>query len=487
MISRYIRQAWFLLLASLAWPAVGVEVSSQRAQVLLFPLYHAAPDRNTLIAIENRDSMAKAVLIRLREQRNGRPVLTFNLYLAPHDLWTAALALNPATGEPQLITSDASCTVPAIFHSPSLAGRVTLRNYEYGFGNSDGGPQDLTRARVGFVEVIDLGSLDPFGSVSPQVIQQSANSCAAVVARLMPGGQWFTDPLAGFLPPRGRLSGFATLIDVAAGTSWAIPVTPLAGFRDRPGHASPSQGLTLADASGPDPDWVEAWVQTSAGRVRFEYPRTRAIDAVSAVLMAESLSAPYTTDAAVAAQSEVVLSFPTKWAYTDQVLNPTEATPPFRSLFQRNAARYTVNSRIADDDRIWLRSSCEMSVEVIWHCDDIGFLPPPSPPLPRLSGSITSISLNASGPVPSAMTPEYRLPDRSDIPERGRITISLQQPIDLPTAPPYEMRPDRQGRILKGLPVVGVHLQSARYTNASPHWLGSYGIASEMQRSDQSP
>lgn len=470
-----------VLLALVAGPLAAVEVSVQGAQVLLFPLYHASSERSTLVAIENRDNVPKAVLIRLREQRNGRPVLTFNLYLGSHDLWTAAIASDPVTQAPMLITTDESCTAPALFRSETYRGRIGLRPFEYSGANRDTGPEDLARARVGFIEAIDLGALDPAGELAAQVNQQSAGTCGALVARFAPGAPWAVNALAGFLPPRGGLSGFSTLIDVAAGTSWAIPVTSLAGFRDRPGHADPSRGITLADATGPDPDWIDAWVQTVDGRARYQYPKSRAIDAVSAVLMSESLATQYSVEPELGARSELVLSFPTKWAYTDQVLTPASAIPPFQSLFQQDAARFTVNSTVADDDRVWSRASCLLSVTSIWSCDEVGFLPPPSPPLPTLSGTVTSISMNATESTPSGLIPEFRLPDRSAIPVRGRISIGLRRPLDQALAAPLELRPDRQGRILKGLPVIGVHLQSAHYDQASTYWLGSYGLARAMQ------
>ena len=70
----------------------AVQLSSNgMGQVLIFPYYTVNGGFNTLINLVNTTSDAKALRVRFREAANGREVFTFNLYLAPHDVWTGGL------------------------------------------------------------------------------------------------------------------------------------------------------------------------------------------------------------------------------------------------------------------------------------------------------------------------------------------------------------------------------------------------------------
>ena len=70
-------------------PAANAVSLSQNGagQALLYPYYTVQGENNTLFSIANpwygRLGQFKAVKVRFREHRNGRPVADFNLYLAP--------------------------------------------------------------------------------------------------------------------------------------------------------------------------------------------------------------------------------------------------------------------------------------------------------------------------------------------------------------------------------------------------------------------
>jgi len=77
-------------------------------QALIYPYYTVNNDLNTLLSVVNTRDEVKAVKLRFLESDNGQSVLDFNLYLAPFDVWTAALS---ATGNgAELATADNSCT-----------------------------------------------------------------------------------------------------------------------------------------------------------------------------------------------------------------------------------------------------------------------------------------------------------------------------------------------------------------------------------------
>ena len=67
---------------------------------------------NTYLSVLNTSASFKALKVRFSEGKNGLIVINFNLYLLPHDIWTAAI-VNTANGA-KIITADKSCTAPEI-------------------------------------------------------------------------------------------------------------------------------------------------------------------------------------------------------------------------------------------------------------------------------------------------------------------------------------------------------------------------------------
>src|SRR3954465_9202617 len=106
-----------------AGAAHAVSVSADgRGQVLLYPYYTARTDANgnpfgTLMSVVNGEAAAKAVRVRFLEGRNGREVLSFNLFLPPGVTWAAAIVPD-AGGGAKVGTLAASCTLPSIAASP---------------------------------------------------------------------------------------------------------------------------------------------------------------------------------------------------------------------------------------------------------------------------------------------------------------------------------------------------------------------------------
>lgn len=94
--------------------------SGGMGQVLVSPYYTVNAGHQSLVTIANRSDQGKALKVRFFEGRNARQVLDFNLYLAPHDLWTGSVFSLAEDGPANLITLDRSCTVPAIRTSTSL-------------------------------------------------------------------------------------------------------------------------------------------------------------------------------------------------------------------------------------------------------------------------------------------------------------------------------------------------------------------------------
>src|SRR6476661_10097528 len=140
-------------------------------QVLIYPYYTVNKSQDSLFTVVNTTGIGKAVKVRFLEGYNSREVLDFNLFLSPHDVWTARVSQTADAadgGGAAVFTTDKSCTSPTI--PPEGQPFVTA-----GFDGSgadpdtgvqipaDGGPTDLTRTREGYLELITMGDI-PAGS-----------------------------------------------------------------------------------------------------------------------------------------------------------------------------------------------------------------------------------------------------------------------------------------------------------------------------------
>ena len=61
-------------------------------QVLIYPYYTVNKSQDTLFSVVNTTDIGKAVKVRFLEGYNSREVLDFNLFLSPHDVWTARVS-----------------------------------------------------------------------------------------------------------------------------------------------------------------------------------------------------------------------------------------------------------------------------------------------------------------------------------------------------------------------------------------------------------
>ncbi|MCG8024299.1 MAG: hypothetical protein JAZ02_09985 [Candidatus Thiodiazotropha endolucinida] len=127
----------------------GVHVNSDGAgQVALLPYYTVNNGIITNLTVTNTTDLYKAVKVRFHESRIGADVFDFNVYLSPYDVWNASLRLNAATGLPNLITEDETCTYP---DKAILQASIDFSNsYD---ATTD---EDLTE---GYVEIIEMGVL----------------------------------------------------------------------------------------------------------------------------------------------------------------------------------------------------------------------------------------------------------------------------------------------------------------------------------------
>lgn len=296
-------------------------------QVLLYPVYTADNGNYTAIHVTNTTNLTKAVKVRFVEGMNSAEVLDFNLYLSPEDVWTGIVE-RTADGA-KLKTFDTSCTVGTV----SSSG-VNFRDIVFA-GDSVKGP---ARTRVGHVEVIEMGVFEGSSITNAGALAGAIKHTAAGV----PGNcglitSTFTGASPAWLPanyatqaqlaaPTGGLYGSANIVNVEAGTEIGFDAVALAEFNTLQAHSKPGDTLPSLVQSEDFAAFPDGTTDTF----------TNGIDAVSAILAKTSISNDYAVGAGLNAQTDWVVTFPTKRHYVNGTPGVTVpggvqylAQPPF--------------------------------------------------------------------------------------------------------------------------------------------------------------
>lgn len=476
-----------LSLALGAASASAVELGQGEGQVLLFPYYTVNNGQSTVVQVANAKDEAKALRFRIVEGSNGRNVLEFNIYLRPFETFAAAVVAD-AEGRPQLRAASQACTVPTI---PGQG--VELRPFDYTDNRADGGSDSLQRAREGHVEVFEMGVV-----ASGLVSAIAGNSCAPLSAAWLSGGVWAANPASGLQAPAGGLSGSASVVDVAKGVMYAVPALALDRFSGIVQHTMPGSGTTpsLATAAGAsaDADVQARWQVPGLGWVQASWPRSQAVDAVSAVLAQTAVSNSFNVGSSLGADTEWVLNFPTKAFYTDNTdTGPVDgaALAPFSGGFvannpqQSSAVRGGACSFIDIDvvDRAGTPNSqldglpcapeapsCGPVRVAACHATQVISFGSPSvadqasPLLGSLRQSAVAYGL---GTVDAPADVAARsLAAAGDI-DAGRASLRL----------PGVLRPSKEGIVVRGLPVIAFSFERVINSNALPGRVANYGGA----------
>jgi hypothetical protein len=301
-------------------------------QALVYPYYTVQSANgnswNTYISVVNTTSQAKAVKVRFLEGKTSAETLDFNLYLSPNDVWTAAIvpATSSDTAPGHLITTDVSCTSPAI-----PAAGVDFSNALYGSDPSDSiVGTGLERSREGYAEIIEMGVLS--GTWAAAVTHNSAGipaNCGVVQAINA------TPP--SIAAPTGGLIGTGTLINVNNGMDSGYKADALEAWStaadfNQPGQVNPrldeatppvsvvvnSGGLDLAGSSGSITVYRSTW--------------TTGAEAVASVFMHTNVLNEYILDSGTLSNTDWVITQPLKRAFVDS----TAAIPPYTNKLLTN-------------------------------------------------------------------------------------------------------------------------------------------------------
>ena len=403
----------------MAGTASAVNINSNGlGSALIYPYFTTRVDGtnqyNTYISVVNTRNEFKAVKVRVLEGRNSREVLDFNLYLSPFDVWTAALTpaktingVAPVPGQAlggRLVTNDRSCTQPMAssnvvagedgigwnFSNVAFTGPVVAGPQTGAYG-LDGvtGSDSLDRSREGYVEIIEMGVVT--SAALQSAIRHNAqgfpSNCLLLQLPLYTGqdgngGQrpGSPNPVA---PPTGGLSGTGTLIQPQNGFTAGYDAVALASF---------SNLNIWTDPGNPLPNLTQVSPATSVvfkgGAAITSNWTAGTADAVSAVLMHDSLVNEIVLDSGSQSNTDWVITMPTKRHYVP--VQPTTGTvfpvvPPFTSKFW-----------ITGTSPAWTGGACENVTQTWWDREE---QTPTSPP-PTLVPSPQPIT---AAPQPNAL------------------------------------------------------------------------------------
>ncbi len=303
--------------------AQAVQLSNNGSgEVLIFPYYTVNNNLNTIYSIINTTAEPKAIKINFYEADNGRDVMSFNVYLSAHDVWTGALVPVVSEHEDHIgenstlhLTTDQSC-------APFLVknGQEFLPN-----DIEEDSWTDLQRLRAGYFVVSEMGVLSGFAEEYADHGNSGVpENCAGLEAawEVEPGEPW--DLNTTVFPPSGGLIGGAHIVDVGDGVSFTYDAVALENFwgEDDVMHTHPQDHR---------PDFRDAHPESRILLDNGELAVSQwnhGYEAVSAVLMQSEVWGDYMLDSVVNGKSEWVITMPTKYFHTN--LNGAD-TSPFRS------------------------------------------------------------------------------------------------------------------------------------------------------------
>ena len=426
-------------------------------EALVYPYYTANAGQDTLIAVENVSDVGKAVKVFVREGANGRVVMDFNIFLAPHDSWGGAISSSGEGALARIGTTDHSC-IDTWTSNPQPFSTSAFDGLGPGSGNPPpSGWATPDRTREGMIEIINGGDIVP-GSPLDTATRPAADGAAPSCVDTNNGvvvEQYLQAPTEG-------LMGSAAIANVAQGTFYPYTAIALSGFSDRPLFGSSLAvvwtGLDAANTSGSANGGTIAHLLTRNGEpMTVEY--TRGIDAVSAVFMTDHLYNEYLVNADIGAATDWVVTFPTREFYVDKQSFPGDVTAPFEWAANDYASPLSVTPTSWDREGLSVPIRCA----------------PAQPCTSTLAFQVNVVPVVNASYAPTLLG--SRLSNDEFLPAfstSGFIDLTFDTP---PGRHVLDGGEDGHGQTLRlyGLPVTGFMVYNIINTQAQPGRLANYG------------
>jgi len=470
-----------LALASAAPVAHAVMLDPRGlGQVLVFPYYTVNAGQDTLLTVVNTSNVGKAVKVTFREGYNGRETLRFNLFLSAHDTWVGAVSSidGSAASGARLGSPDHSCisglaSLPYPFSSAAYTGGPPGPGG--GSYPKDSGPQTIDRTREGFIEMIAIGDIAP-GSPTDLAITpvQTGQPDAGTPPCNLPSSIGVMNDLVA---PTSGLAGSGAIANVAEGTFYTYVADALSGFAFAPlitPISGPDEPNLSSAQARPSSHGVVATVFDASGEpLQIEY--ARGIDAVSAVFMADSIYNDYLVVDALGANTDWVVTFPTKQFYVDKILYPSNVTAPFAEPFTAGQSRLELVADMYDREAYAPLPFC---MTLLYYCvvpgatpryqvNVLAFMPPDVSESAVFGSKLALSTLFLSGNPP---TP-YEWPG----PQDGWLKLYLAPGDSGAHVLDGGKTLDGTDILLTGLPVTGFMAYNIINSQAAPGRLANYG------------
>jgi len=328
-------------------------------QALIFPFYDAENGNATNFHVVNTTSDVVAAKIRFREYKASAEVLDFNLYLSPKDHFAFGVIMDPNGTGGAIITSDNSCTVPALGQPNFGFDGTTTENADgsvtriqpftnFVLVDEEWVDDDPARTLRGYVEVIQMGIVNDNDSGDDDVDDASAYAtfathdaagmpanCAGLTAAFLTPGLWASTIDQAISAPEGGLYGIAYHINVEDAAAWGFEPAALADVFDDETHATPGSEF---------PNFTQA--QTSsyiiADGASDTWTWENGVDAVTSTMMSKTVANDVQTNSAIGGQTDWITTTPNKHLYTwAGTANPTAPfTDAYVGAFEKDDGSY---------------------------------------------------------------------------------------------------------------------------------------------------
>lgn len=198
----------------------------------ILPYYSVQEGNITVMSITNTDTTnGKAVKVRFRGAQFSDDVFDFQIFMSPGDVWTGAVSLNGNVAK--MVTNDKSCTLPASVNQDFVTARLLDAN-------------KVTGTREGYVEIINMGDIKKFDSITNTATVSGAGGAGtapAVADALKADGTAGTDGVNDLYATIKHATSGATAGTAACAT--AVLVGTAAIPKDLgPYLSDPTDGLT---------------------------------------------------------------------------------------------------------------------------------------------------------------------------------------------------------------------------------------------------
>jgi len=430
-------------------------------QVLMFPFYDGENGNASNMHVVNTTGKTKAVKVRFVEYKNSDEVLDFNLYLSPYDHFAFGVIQDPNGTGGAVITSDNSCTVPAL-GSPNGAfsgtqtenadGSITrvqpFVNYQYAkdFDN------DIARTIMGHVEIIEMGEVgnvgDPLTQPAAKASQYAAfakhgatgvpANCGGLSTAWATAALWGNNAQSGISAPKGGLYGLAYHINVDDAAAFTYNAIAVDKWADAAADYHTDPGSDLPTIAG----GVKSSVVhhgTNADYYSVEQTWLTGAEATSSLLATTSLSNDVMVNPALGGQTDWVITFPTKKFHVDVAL-AANVIAPFEDNWVGITGTTTKKEKPACEEVTVTYYDREEKTTV----EELGFSPTPAGTSLKICNETAVVAMGAG--ATSALNVERGLQGLSYPYTEGWARIDFAQ----------EFRAaGNSTNIVKGLPVTG--------------------------------